>query len=227
MVIGAGALAGCPNPDGDYDKFLEETADIRNAGAQPVDGGGTQLEGGGGTEATTGTYLVACLASLSGKRADYALRFFGDTTFTPSENGEGTLHLVLSPLAVTATVLDKANTVGDPIDLGTLPVSAQGAFSGSVAKSNIAKDANTISPRDIVIENTQLEGIYAASGNFCSSFETQVTAPIQQPIVAKCTYVAAEPGTTYSAKAPTKDDPTSAIVVGDLKLTADMFGCAQ
>lgn len=224
------ALGAClPHPDGDYEDFLGATASYRGADIGAGDGGGGGISDAGiGVVAKEGKYLAACLASLSGTRADKALRFYAETKFTPSEDGTtGTLGLVLYPFPVANTVFDKANTVGEPIDVGQLPVAADAKFNGVVAKSNITKEANTISPRDIVIENTKIAGLYSSEGTFCSSFDTTVTAPITQPIVAKCTYIPLETGATYEVLVPTGDSVKSAIIAGGVELTPEKFGCAN
>ena len=222
------AMGAClPHPSGDYDDFIDETANLR-AGEGQADGGGQTIDAEVPIEVTKGAYLAACLASLSGNRADKALRFYAETTFTPVEGaGVGTLGLVLYPFPVANTVFDKANVVGTPIDVGTLPVSDDSRFSGQVARSEITKEANTISPRDIVIENTKLAGIYTSAGNFCSSFDTTVTAPIEQPIVAKCTYIPLQTGDTYQVVAPSGADAKSAIVAGGVEYTSEKFGCSN
>ncbi len=221
------ALGACiPHPDGDYEDFLGATASYR-AGDDAGGGGGGVGDAGIGVVAKEGQYLAACLASLSGTRADKALRFYAETKFTPSSDGTtGTLGLVLYPFPVANTVFSKVNVVGEPIDVGQLPVAADARFSGVVAKSNITKDANTISPRDIVIENTKIAGIYSSEGNFCSSFDTTVTAPITQPIVAKCTYIPLETGAAYEVLVPSGASTKSAIVAGGVELTPEKFGCA-
>lgn len=227
-VAAALTVACLPHPSGDYDEFIEDTNSLRGEPPLP-DGGGTVIDASVPIEATEGQYLAACLPSLSGQRADKALRFIAETKYVPGENGaNGTLGLTLYPLAVTATVFDKANTVGEPLVVGdALPVDAQAKFSGTVARAQINKDANTISPRDIVIENTSLEGQFAAEGNFCSTFNTTVTAPITQSIVAKCTYIPMETGATYEIIVPSGTNTKSAIVANGVEYTYDKFGCAN
>lgn len=229
LALAALAAAACiPHPDGDYEDYLGATESLRNGDIGVEGGGGGVGDAGIGVVAKDGQYLAACLASLSGTRADKALRFYAETKFTPSADGTtGTLGLVLYPFPVENTVFSKANVVGEPIDVGQLPVAADARFSGVVARSSITRAANTISPRDIVIENTKLAGIYSSEGNFCSSFDTTVTAPITQPIVAKCTYIPLETGATYEVLVPTGDSVKSAIIAGGVELTPEKFGCAQ
>lgn len=222
-------VAACiPHPSADYEEFLDKTNDLRNAPAP--DGGGTVIEASVPIEATEGQFLAACLPSLSGPRADLTLRFYAETKFTPSESGDGTgtLSLVLNPLPVAGRSFEKSASVGTPLVVGeSLPVTNEAKFSGTVARAEITAAANTLSPRDIVVENIVLNGQFASEGNFCSDFVGRVTQPLNQPITAQCTYFAMQPGDTFEVIAPSVASADTALVIGGTSYGPDTFGCAQ
>lgn len=180
--VSAGLLAtvvgACiPDPHGDYDRFVDDTADMRktaNVDAGPIDAAAP-------VEAVEGLYYGACLASLAFGRIDRLLRFHTQTSFVPEGSG-GKLKLTLIPLTVQADTVSLANTIGDPIITPESAVAADGAFTADLGTAGVPGEANPISGRPIVIEGTKLTGRFGSKDRFCAELDGQVTVPIRQTL---------------------------------------------
>lgn len=228
LLLTATVVACFPDPHGDYNDFVEKTAEQRQQAGEPPDGGGIVVEAGPPpAEATTGTYFVACLPNLGFGDVSKSLRFVGRTEYTPAEEGVGgklSLKLAPIPLAqadagVTTATYDVNDTVGEPLNVGdAIAVGADGKFNGAVAVATIDGSANPISGGNITVENIKLGGTFTASGPFCSGFEGKVTAPIKNDFIAKCIYLPVEDGTAYTITA------TSLTIDGQTFGASD-FGC--
>ncbi len=154
-IVGAALMsAGCPDPEGEFDKFADRYNEINSEG-----GGGSGA--GGAPECTPamegemdGKYLFTLSAKINLKKA-FAL----DTTLTTHASGEGlTVDLSLQPLSST----DQTTPVGDPLEFTALPVNADGTFEWDLGTVTLVKDANPITPSDVEAE-LQLVGSMCAN----------------------------------------------------------------
>lgn len=222
LIVGA-FVACLPHPEGDYEEFVDKTANLRGL---ERDGGGIAVEASVPVEKTSGAYFAVCLPGLVSGRVDRALRFYAETEFTPTEGGAGTLKLTLSPFSTAARVFAKSSVAGAALDVGdAIPVSSSADFSGSLANADIVGGANPISGSDINIVDITLAGKFSAKGNFCSDFKGRVTKPIQNTFEAECIYLDIAEGTAFEILPPGQGQPDSFLVVGDAKYGKGDFGC--
>ncbi|NUP11599.1 MAG: hypothetical protein HOW73_36600 [Polyangiaceae bacterium] len=168
-----GALSGCPDPQGEFDDFVERF--------DAIHGGGEGGEGTGGAPdcvPTTpaeadGIYLFALSASLNAKKA-----FAFDATVTTADDGSGglTLDLSLQPLSKD----DQVTPVGDPIVAEDLAVAADGSFDWDFGQVTLIGAANPLTGND-VIATLQLHGSICGGddlGFICGDVTGNVTSPI-------------------------------------------------
>ncbi len=153
------AMAGCPDPQEQFDLFGERYKEIHGGGGGQGGTGGTGGTGGGGCVAPAegvadGTYLFTLSAVLQPKTA-FAL----DAQVTTVADGDGlSVDLVLQPLSKT----DQMSPVGDPFSLTGLAVNADGTFDWDIGDMvTLIGDANPISPSDI-------ETSLSLSGSLCA-----------------------------------------------------------
>lgn len=207
-VLVLALVAACiPDPKGDFDDFVDRTAEDR-AKEPTVPEGGAGIDAAPPTEAVEGLYYGACLSALSSGDTVRVLRFYTKTKFTPGASAGGTLDLELFPLKA----WDKANNDVLPVEQSkvaeseirgkavtakAMAVDGAGKFVAELGTITMPGEANPITGRDIVIEKVVLRGIFGDGPRFCSSLEGQITSPINQPLLAKdniCIFAKAKDG---------------------------------
>ena len=164
------ALAGCPDPQAQFDLFGERYELINGGGGGGTGGGGACVPPAEGV--ADGTYLFTLSAVLQPKTA-FAL----DAQLTTVADGDGlTVDLVLQPLSKT----DQSTPVGDPITLTGLAVNEDGTFDWDLGDDvTLIGDANPISPSDIVT-SLSLSGTFCADPPdfFCGAANGIVQTPL-------------------------------------------------
>ena len=222
----AGVLAACfPDPGGDYDTFVEETAAQRAAQTTPGGddgGGGTVIEAGPPpVEFTEGTYLAVCLPNLGFGDVSKTLRFVAKTKYTPGADGAAAkLDLKLTPLPIDLAVFDPTKAVGATLNVGdALDLTSASEFEGAISDAVINGAANPITRgADITLVDIKVGGTFSGSGLFCSNFSGKVTAPIKNGFAAECLYLPLPVGDPYEIT-PLK------MTVGGVTYAAADFGC--
>lgn len=149
------ALAGCPDPQGEFDAFGERLE-------QSMGEGGAGGEGTGGAAACTlpaaaeadGTYLFSLAAKLNPQKAIVL-----DTTMTTEAGADGGLVVNLSMQPLSG--MDQATPVGEPIVRNDLAVAADGTFDWDFGQVTVAGAANPLTFSDI-------EATLQAQGTLCT-----------------------------------------------------------
>jgi hypothetical protein len=206
-----------PDPKGDYDTFVAknaitaQTATAKDAGPEP-DVMALDVAADGMKNA----FLALCYSSLSGGTMKKTLRFIADTNVKP-----GSFQLTLSPLDAAARTMTRSSIVGKPIVLEATTLGDTGKFTQSVATADIVGAANTLSGRDITVEELSLDGRFAA-GKFCSSFDGRIIKPITSPFTATCIYVEAPEGEAFAISA---DELTISVPGKSVSLKEAGFSC--
>lgn len=184
VVAVAAGIACIPDPKGDYEEFIERTADQRTS---PEGGGGglsdAAVDSKPPTEAVKGTYVATCFTVLSSS-ADNVLRFFTETNYTPDGGGGGKLTMSMKPLkgyadgkATPPKCVCQSETSGATLNVKDAPVDAQGKFQVNMGKIDVPPEANGISGRPITLDPIVLTGRFA-SEKFCAELSGKVTQPI-------------------------------------------------
>lgn len=172
LPLAAIALAGCPDPQGQFDDFgkrYEKTM------------GGSSSSGAGGAVACTapavgaadGTYMFALTATkLAPKKP---LAFKAELTTQMGPNG-----LQFSMKTTPLSYMDRMTAVQAPLMLGPYDVAADGSFDAPIGTLMITGMANPITMADITTSGVVLHGhLCKETPNFmCGTVDGMVTMPI-------------------------------------------------
>lgn len=181
--------SGCPSPDpeGKYDRFIDQTEDDRDLPEMKMDFGapvlpdfgatGGDTETGGAGLNADGVYLVAVDTSVN---PGLPLQFIGDVTAELDATGNGTVSVTFQPLSLDqgSTTLPREE-VGDPITIdGDV---TEYAFTLPFGETMITGAANPITGSDIVAD-LSLEGSFRSENAWCGTVTGMVLSPIQVPL---------------------------------------------
>lgn len=160
-------VAGCPDPEGQYEEFLQNSQALRDVPVQDT-GSGTLTD-------VNGTFLLAISPVIS---PTSILQFTTTVTWTPNDDPTtgGKLHFDLQPLQVAPGKATR-EPVGGVIK-GDADVGPDGAFVMDLGEQEVTGDANPISGSDIKA-TLKLLGKIRDSSLMCGTVEGDVTAPIQ------------------------------------------------
>jgi hypothetical protein len=209
-TLGISALAAfvacIPNPQGDYDDYLERT---KNETA-PTNGGGesdASIDTRPPEEAVESLYVGICVTALAARDPNQALRFYTETKFVPDPAGGGKLTMNVAFLRgwdtanntyTSPTSVSKSETRGATVVVTDAPVAAgDGRFTAVLGTVNLPGEANSVSGRDAVIEDTTLEGRFGGGDRFCSTLGGQLTVPYSftfDPAANTCLFVKVNEG---------------------------------
>lgn len=180
-------VAACiPDPKGDYDDYLERTAN------EPKSSGGGQTDASIDTKppetAVEALYVGVCVTALAARDPSQALRFYTETKFTPDQaSGGGKITMAVTPMLgwdkannqyTQPKTVSKSETRGATINVNDVPVAAgQGRFTANLGTVNLSGEANSVSGRDAVIEDTVLDGRFGGGDRFCTTLGGQLTIP--------------------------------------------------
>jgi hypothetical protein len=188
VVLGIALVAftgagGCVDPKGDFENYVERTADIRGGGTPQTDSG--PIDGAlpdGGVEAY---YYVPCLASLAFGDINRALQFRGQVRFVPDGEG-GTLTLTLAPIkrpvrpdGTKGPATELGDVTGAPIEAPPARVDANGRFQAILGNARVSGEANPFSNNNIDFENGRINGIFIDEDRLCGELDGQIVRPTQ------------------------------------------------
>ena len=178
VALGLGGVWACiPNPSGAFEDFQER---IKSFEGPPIEEAGPPVEAGPPpTEATEGLYYGACYSELALGQVTNVLSFYTKTKFTPDAAG-GQLELTIEALKF-ENLAPPAKVSREGITGGIIPapaaaVNAEGQFTLSLGTVSVPGDANPISQSEVLIENAQLQGRFAAA-QFCGRLTGFVVKP--------------------------------------------------
>jgi hypothetical protein len=130
----------------------------------------------------TALYAGICGFSLASYDPKYAIRFYAESTFTPTD---GSLTLALTPLIGWNAAENQPEppaavshdlTRGDRIT--TTSAVTNGAFSARYAALDIQPEANSINGVTARVETLQLDGTFGTGDRFCAGFSGKLTVPL-------------------------------------------------
>jgi hypothetical protein len=187
--VGVGIGAACiPHPTDDFEDYQERIAPFA---APPEDPDASFEAGPPPTEASEGLYYGACLSQLAFGRMDRVFSFYTKTSFVPAESGGGSLVLSLQPMRLTSvgepprdvppTLFSESELTGQPAESpapaspNVEPTSRWAVDLGTV---EVPGDANPITGRPVVIENTRLTGQFGTE-RFCARLNGDVKQPVE------------------------------------------------
>lgn len=172
-------LAGCPDPDGRFDEFVERSR-IGSAGGT----GGSH--GGGEVADLTGRFLLT-LATILNPTKPLFFEATAKMTLGPNDTcpaGACTLDLEIQPLSNAGNPrakIDKCaapfEPVGDVIVLKGVEVGPDGSFRAEFKDATVPGCANPISGGDIVAPSLVLVATTRNADLFCGAVEGRVTHP--------------------------------------------------
>jgi hypothetical protein len=132
-------------------------------------------------ETETTLYAGICGFSLAAYDPMYAIRFYVESTVTPSD---GTMKLALTPLVgwneadgtpQLPSAVSHEQTRGDTITATT--TLSGGVFSAQYAALDVPPEANSINGVTARVEHLQLDGMHAGRDRFCAGFSGKLTVP--------------------------------------------------
>lgn len=186
-VLASATNAACiPDPEGDYNDFKERTADLGTPEPQPV--ADASFDSKPPETAVEALYVGICVTALAARDPEQALRFYTETKYTPDEANPATgkLSLTVTPMRgwdvpgkryIAPETVSKSETRGGSVTIDDVPVTGGGRFTAPLGTVNLAKEANSVSGREAVIENTTLDGLFSAGDRFCSTLGGMLTVP--------------------------------------------------
>jgi len=182
LTLGLAALAGCPDPQGQFDAFGERYAAIHDQGGAATGGGGSAECSAPAVGEADGKYLFTLSANLSPEKA-FAL----DVTMVTKEGADGLLlDLELQPLSKD----DQKTPVGDPLVYSDLEVAADGSFDWDLgAVVTLIGAANPVTGADVETSLGIQGDLCSNSPDFvCGSATGIVTKPLNMFDLAGSTF---------------------------------------
>ena len=206
-VLVAAAGACIPDPKGEYEDYQERTANL-GPKDEPV-GDAQALDTKPPETATEALYVGICTTALASKDPAQALRFYAKSKYTPDGAGGGKLNLGLKFLVgwqngdyITPSKVADSETRGNEITAADLTVGEGGRFTANLGTMNLPADANSISGREAVINNTIIEGKFAAK-EFCATLGGHLVVPYEYDFVPKdnvCLFIEVKDGDPVPAR---------------------------
>jgi hypothetical protein len=215
-VLVAAAGACIPDPKGEYEDYRERTANLGPTDTPPSDA--AALDTKPPETATEALYVGICTTALAGKDPAQALRFYTKSKYTPEgTGGAGKLTLTVKPLVgwqngdyITPKSVSESETRGTAIPANDLTVAPGGRFTANLGTMNLPSDANSISGREAVINDTVIDGKFG-TGEFCATLGGHLVVPYEYDFVPKdnvCLFIEVKEGDPVPVR------------------TADQFVCA-
>jgi hypothetical protein len=165
-------MAGCVDPQSDYNDWLARTADARAAGstsdastsfdAAPPDGGFNQV------------FAMACSTQLAPGFAD-STRFMATATYTPGTSGGGQLTFYDQPLQAHATSMSQ--TVGEQTATQTVAVDSSGKAKLVFGPVVLPGAANPVTGGDADFDSTSTLNFIVGQGSLCAGLTGNITSP--------------------------------------------------
>jgi hypothetical protein len=156
-------LGGCPNPGGAFDDFAGRIPDAAVVVQPDVPPFETIPD-------VSGTYLTGLTNTiLAGAPGPIQLL---STQTVDKSSGKYMLSVSLQPLDK-----DTRLPVGPPIPYAPVEVAADGTFDASILSLTIPKEANTLTPVDIVADHVVIHGQILGEYGHCGTLSGNVTAP--------------------------------------------------
>lgn len=167
--------AGCADPEGAYEDFVERRKAQAGQGGQGGQGPTTcdEIPAAGEID---GEYLFALSARVGGldNNRDNPIMLLNTVTTTASADGL-TMSWVLQPLLVT----DRKTPTGDALTLSGIAVDAEGKYDSNPDELNVPGDANPLSGSPITADLTSLRGLICKGAEFfCGNADGDVSKPI-------------------------------------------------
>ncbi len=193
-VLGAGAMlgiAGCPDPKGKYEAFVDETKDMRVIPEGPP--------AGSGIKDVTGEFALFISTPIS---PDQPLVFLATATMELGSDG-GVLDLSVQPVVGDPKPLaecpEPGTPVGAPLVLEDVAVDLDGNFTADFGEREVEGCGNSLSGSDITA-TLKLIGTTLTEDKFCGIMEGAATKPFPLPLDgSKWGAVRVEPGAAMPA----------------------------
>jgi hypothetical protein len=172
----AGVAAGCVDPQGDYDAFVERTASqsVIDAGATDADTGQPcpQVL----ASQPSGTFFGACLTTASegnAKDANYVVLNYAITADPGGTTGR--LQVTQTFLVLNATNISQ--TVGPPNPYPSTPIDSNCTYVLDAGQLDIPAAANSFGV-DLILSGTRYRGKILDADSSCSDLDATVTSPV-------------------------------------------------
>lgn len=206
-VLVAAAGACIPDPEGEYEDYKERTANLGPTDPGPSDA--APLDTKPPETATEALYVGICTTALAAKDPAQALRFYTTTKYTPDAAG-GKLTLTIKPLVgwangdyITPKAVTQSETRGNEFSAPDLTIGADGRFTANLNTITVPADANSISGREAVIQNTVIDGRFAAK-EFCATLGGHLIVPYEYDFIPKdnvCLFIEVKDGDPVPTRA--------------------------
>lgn len=214
-LFAASAFAACiPDPKGEYDDYVSRTKNF-DGGATPAPNLDASIDTKPPDTATESLYVGICVTALANKDPSQALRFYTESKFTPDPGGGGKLTLTLTPMVgwdptvppsgqfTQPKTVSKSETRGSGVTLQDIQVAAgAGRFTANLGTVNLPPEANSLSGRPAIIDNTTLDGRFG-DPEFCSTLGGQLKVPYEytfNPADNTCLFVKVKEGDPLPTK---------------------------
>jgi hypothetical protein len=159
LLAGTTALAGCTDPDGSFDDFVDRIPD-----AAPI----PDAEVLSAIPDITGRFFVGASASVS---PDDHLLFIAENTIDIMGD-TAVLSVDLTPVDYTTR-----QEVGDTETFAGIPVNMNGQFTATVMDVDIPAEANPITQSLLVLSTLTFDATIRSEDLYCGFVEGMVTVP--------------------------------------------------
>jgi hypothetical protein len=173
LIILAFFAVGCPNPQGEFDKFAERQSALDLAVEQPDLPKGMLSD-------ISGKFLLAVGTTIDPNKP---LQFTADNKLTLNTDGTGTLDVEIQALSAMGRM-----PVGNKITKTGIAVAADGSFEIVAGTVMVPGAANPITGGDIVADLT-LVGSIRSADSYCGTVRGKLMMPIMLDLA----------GSTFSA----------------------------
>lgn len=184
-IVAAASGAAClPDPKSDFQDFKDRTANLQQEASD------ASFDSKPPEAAVEGLYVGICVTVQASRDPEQALRFYTETKYVPDGPGSATgkLAMTVTPMVgwdsagnryTQPATVSQSETRGTPIVVPEMPVGANGRFTANLGTMTLVKEANSVSGREAVIEETVLDGLFSAGDRFCSTLGGLLTSPYE------------------------------------------------
>lgn len=189
LTVLVAAAACIPDPEGDYNDFIDRTEGLRGATGE----GDASIDSRPPEDAVEQLYVGICVSQLAARDPRQALRFYTISRYVP--DGEaGKLSLDLTPMRgwdtapggsyVTPANVTESEKVGVTRNVVDAPVAAgTGRFTAVIPEVTLEPAANSVSGRYSVLERVTLDGRFTQDA-FCARLSAELTQPYRAQLTA-------------------------------------------
>jgi hypothetical protein len=182
-------VAGCVDPEKDYDDYFDRTADAHSPPPITVDSGvetGPLYAPDAGF--TTNTLYMSCLTGNAEGDPSKASSSVATVTYAPKSGGGGTITFGNQALTIGATSLRSVSGTYYPASPTNAPVAPDGTATVTWQNTTIPANANPVTMMDLVFSSSSLALHVESETQMCGNFSGNLIQPLQTLVTGPCVF---------------------------------------